>query len=122
MRAKKKILVVDDSGFFRNTLKGILQEQGYEVGSAENGLEAVAQFKELRPELVILDMIMPGMNGLETMKVLQSVDPNVRVIMVSMMSTPSSVNDCLKAGARDYVVKPFEKNKVVDVIRRAFAQ
>lgn len=122
MGEKKRVLVVDDSNFLRNSLKKILEGSGYEVvGTAENGLEAVTKYKELKPDLVMLDIIMPQMNGLETLKLIRSVDPNANVVMVSSMSTQESVTDCIKAGARNYILKPFEETKVVEVLQQVLA-
>ncbi len=122
MGDQKKILIVDDSGFLRNALRKILEAHGYQVeGMAENGLEAISRYKELKPDLVTLDIIMPQMNGLQTLKMLRSVDPNACVVMVSSMSTQESVMDCLKEGAKNYILKPFEESKVIEVIQKALS-
>jgi two-component system chemotaxis response regulator CheY len=119
---KKRILVVDDSSFLRNSLKKILEDHGYEVvGMAENGLEAITKYKELKPDLVTLDIIMPQMNGLEVLKLLKAVDPNACVVMVSSMSAKQSVTDCVQAGAKNYILKPYEADKVVTVIRKVLS-
>ena len=119
MGDKKKVLVVDDSSFLRNSLKKILETNGYEVvGMAENGLEAVTKYKELKPDLVTLDIIMPQTNGLQALQMLRAIDPNVCAVMVSSMSAKESVTDCVKAGAKNYILKPFEEAKVVEVIRK----
>ena len=120
--AKKRILVVDDSAFLRNALHEILRKQGFDVvGTAENGLEAISKYRELKPDLVTLDIIMPQMNGLEALKLLRAVDPNVAVVMVSSMSSEGSVTDCLKAGAKNYILKPFDPEKVSAVIEKVLA-
>lgn len=122
MGNKKRILVVDDSSFLRNSLKKILEDHGYEVlGTAENGLEAIAKYKELKPDLVTLDIIMPQMNGLEVLKLLRAVDPNACVVMVSSMSSKQSVIDCVQAGAKNYILKPYEAEKIIAVIQKALA-
>ena len=122
MGEKKRILVADDSSFLRNALKKIMEKHGYEViGMAENGLETVTKYKELKPDLVVLDVIMPQMNGLEVLKLLRAVDPNAAVVMVSSMSTKESVVNCIQAGAKNYILKPFEEQKVVEVIRKALS-
>ncbi len=113
---KKKVLVVDDSSFLRGSLKKILETAGYQVvDTAANGLEAVSKFKELKPDLVTLDYIMPQMNGLAVLKMLRSVDAEARVVMVSSMSAKESVTECLKEGAKNYILKP------VEVIEKALA-
>jgi len=122
MGDKKKILVVDDSNFLRNALKDLLEKLGYEViGLAENGLDAITKYKAMKPDLVTLDIIMPQMNGLEALKLLRTVDPNVCVIMVSSMASTGSVTDCLKAGAKNYILKPFDEVKVAKIIEKVFA-
>ncbi|MBI3597677.1 MAG: response regulator [Nitrospirae bacterium] len=116
------ILIVDDSSFLRNALKKILEKHGYEiVGMAENGLETITKYKELKPDLVALDIIMPQMNGLETLRLLKSVDPNACVVMVSSMSSKESVTDCIQAGAKNYILKPFVEEKVIEVIQKALS-
>jgi two-component system, chemotaxis family, chemotaxis protein CheY len=115
-------LVVDDSAFLRKTLTDILRKQGYEVvGIADNGLEAISKYRELKPDLVTLDIIMPQMNGLEVLRLLRAADPNVAVVMVTSMSSQGSVTDCLKAGARNYILKPFDPEKVADVIGKVLS-
>jgi len=119
---KKRILVVDDSSFLRNSLKKILEDHGYEVvGAAGNGLEAITKYKELKPDLVTMDIIMPQMNGLEALKLLKAVDPNACVVIVSSMSAKQSVTDCIQAGAKNYILKPFEAQKVIAVIQKALS-
>lgn len=122
MADKKKILIVDDSSFLRNSLKKILEGHGYEVvGMAENGLEAVSRYKELKPDLITLDIIMPQMNGLQALQTLRTIDPNVSAVMVSSMSSKESVMDCVKAGAKNYILKPFQEDKVIAVIEKALS-
>ncbi len=122
MGDKKRILVVDDSSFLRNSLKKILEGHGYEVvGMAENGLEAVTKYKALKPDLVTLDIIMPQTNGLQALQMLRAIDPNVSAVMVSSMSTKESVTDCVKAGAKSYILKPFDEGKVVEVMRKVLS-
>jgi two-component system chemotaxis response regulator CheY len=88
---------------------------------AENGLEAITKYKELKPDLVTLDIIMPQMNGLEVLKLLKAVDPNVCVVMVSSMSSKQSVTDCVQAGAKNYILKPYEAQKVISVIQKTLS-
>jgi len=122
MGDKKRVLVVDDSAFLRNALTDIVRKQGFDVvGTAENGLEAISKYRELKPDLVTLDIIMPQMNGLEALKLLRAVDPNVAVVMVSSMSSQGSVTDCLKAGAKNCILKPFDPAKVAEVIEKVLA-
>src|SRR5574341_61853 len=115
----KKILVVDDSSFMRTSLKAILEKLGYTVvGTAENGIEAVAKFRDLKPDVVTLDIIMPQMGGLQGLKLLKSVNPNAAVVMVSSMADRESVTECVKAGAAHYLLKPFDQTKVAEVMKQ----
>lgn len=119
----KKILVVDDSSFMRNSLKTILEKLGYiVVGTAENGVEAVAKFRDLKPDVVTLDIIMPQMGGLQGLKLLKSVSPNAVVVMVSSMADRESVTECVKAGATHYLLKPFDEAKVAEVMKRVTSE
>lgn len=118
----KKILVVDDSSFMRNSLKTMLEKLGYSVvGTAENGVEAVAKFRDLKPDVVTLDIIMPQMGGVQGLKLLKSVNPNAVVVMVSSMADRDSITECLKAGATHYLLKPFDEAKVAEVMKRIAA-
>jgi two-component system chemotaxis response regulator CheY len=115
----KKVLIVDDSSFMRTSLKAILEKVGYTVvGMAENGIEAVAKFRDLKPDIVTLDIIMPQMGGLQGLKLLKSVNPNVVVVMVSSMADRESVTECVKAGAAHYLLKPFDQAKVAEVMKQ----
>lgn len=115
----KKVLIVDDSSFMRTSLKAILEKLGYVVvGMAENGIEAVAKFRDLKPDIVTLDIIMPQMGGLQGLKLLKSVNPNVVVVMVSSMADRESVTECVKAGAAHYLLKPFDQTKVTEVMKQ----
>ena len=118
----KKVLVVDDSSFMRTSLKAILEKLGYTVvGMAENGIDAVAKFRDLKPDVVTLDIIMPQMGGLQGLKLLKSVDPNAVVVMVSSMADRESVTECVKAGAAHYLLKPFDETKVAEVMKQVSA-
>jgi two-component system chemotaxis response regulator CheY len=115
----KKVLVVDDSGFMRNALKEILEKLGYQVvGMAENGVEALARYRDLKPDIVTLDIVMPQMGGLQGLKLIKSFDPRAVVVMVSSMDDRESVTECAKAGATHYMLKPFDQSKVAEVMKR----
>lgn len=115
----KTVLIVDDSSFMRTSLKAILEKLGYTVvGMAENGIEAVAKFRDLKPDVVTLDIIMPQMGGLQGLKLLKSVSPNATVVMVSSMADRESVTECVKAGAAHYLLKPFDQTKVAEVMKQ----
>jgi len=115
----KKILIVDDSAFIRMTLRDILTESGYEVVSeAENGAQAIIKFKEFQPDLVTMDVVMAGETGLQALKEIISLDRSAKVLMVSAMSKQAMVIDALQAGAKGFLIKPFEYNAVVAEIKR----
>jgi len=118
MSDKKRVLIADDSQFMRNSLKAILEKCDCEViAMAENGAQAVSKYKELKPDLVTLDIVMPQLNGFETLKMLRSLDPNVKVIMVTSISSQEDVLKCKDLGANYYLIKPFEETKVIETIK-----
>ncbi|MDV7402343.1 response regulator, partial [Arthrospira platensis SPKY1] len=104
----KKVLLVDDAPILRLLLRDILEKNGYEVvAECSNGNEAVAKFKELRPDLVTLDIIMPEKTGLEALGEILKIDPNARIIMVTAIEDRESLMKALRSGANDYILKPF---------------
>ncbi len=115
----KRALVVDDSPYIQKELTKILERHGCEVvATASNGLEAVKKYKELKPDFVTLDLVMPQMGGIQTLVLLRKLDPRATVIMVSSMSSKDKIVECAKAGARHYILKPFEEEKVVEVLNQ----
>ncbi|NOU92940.1 response regulator [Paenibacillus sp. LMG 31456] len=115
-----KILVVDDAAFMRMMLKDILTKGGHEVvGEAENGLVAVEKFNQLRPDLVTMDITMPEMEGIEALKLIKSQNPSAKVIMCSAMGQQHMVVQAIQAGARDFIVKPFQSERVLESISKA---
>lgn len=113
----KRALVVDDSAYIQKELAKILERHGCEVvATASNGLEAVKKYKETTPDFVTLDVVMPQMGGLQTLVLLKKIDPAACVIMVSSMSGKDMITECARAGARHYILKPFEEDKVVEVL------
>ncbi|WP_214827004.1 response regulator [Exiguobacterium sp. s26] len=118
-----KILVVDDAAFMRMMIKDILTKNGFEVvGEAENGLDAVAKYRELMPDLVTLDITMPEMDGLAALKEIRGFDSNAKVIMCSAMGQQAMVIDAIQAGAKDFIVKPFNAERVVEAVSKTVAQ
>ena len=110
----KNILVVDDAAFMRMKLKDILEKNGYTVvGEAANGLEAVTMYQELKPDLVTMDITMPEMDGIDALKQIKASDAAAKVIMCSAMGQQGMVMDAIKAGAIDFIVKPFDTARVV---------
>ncbi len=113
-----KILVVDDAAFMRMKCAKLLAEHGFEVMEAVSGTEAVASYKASRPDAVLLDIAMPDMDGLAALKQLRAHDPTVRVAMVTAMGQQSIVMEALKSGARDFVVKPFNAERVLAAVNK----
>lgn len=114
-----KVLIVDDAAFMRMMIKDILQKNGYEViGEAANGLEAVELYKAHQPDLVTMDITMPEMDGIEAVKQIKAINPAAKVIMCSAMGQQSMVMDAIKAGANDFIVKPFQADRVLEAIKK----
>lgn len=116
-----KILIVDDAEFLRVRIGKMLAGDGYEVFEAENGLKALETYKTLRPDLVLMDVTMPEMDGLTALKEIRKVDPQARVIMLTALGQESVVLEAVKSGARDFVVKPFERERVMSAINKLLA-
>lgn len=116
---EKNVLVVDDSALMRAYIKRILTVKGYNiVGEAATGLEAVDKYKKLRPNLVTMDLNMPGMSGLEGIKAIRSEDPGANIIMITSMGQKEMVVDAFRAGAREFIIKPFQVEQVVQAVER----
>lgn len=114
-----KILIVDDAAFMRMILKDILTKAGYEVvGEASNGNEGLMKYEEIQPDLVTMDITMPECDGLDGLSKIMSSDPNARVIMCSAMGQQIMVLDAIKRGAKDFIVKPFQPEKVVTSVKK----
>ena len=117
-----KVLVVDDAAFMRMMIKDILRKGGYEViGEAEDGSKAVEKFKELRPDLVTMDITMSDMDGITAVKEIRKIDPAAMIIMCSAMGQQAMVIDAIQAGAKDFVVKPFQPERVLEAVRKVLA-
>ena len=115
----KRALVVDDSPYIQKELGKILERNGCQVvATASNGIEAVKKYKEVRPDFVTLDLVMPQMGGLQTLVLLKKIDPGATVIMVSSMSSREKIVECARAGAKHYILKPFEEEKVVEILNK----
>ena len=103
------VLVCDDAIFMRTMISDILQQSGFEVvGEAETGVEAVAQYRKLKPDLVTMDIVMPDMGGIDAVREITKFDPNARILMCSAMGQQALVVEAIQAGAKDFVVKPFQ--------------
>jgi two-component system chemotaxis response regulator CheY len=114
------ILIADDLSFMRMIQKEILTERGYTVvGEAADGVEAVEKFKTLHPDLVLLDITMPNMNGLEAMRKIFTIDPKAKVIMCSALGQQNLIVEAIRAGVKDFIVKPFKPERILSAIEKA---
>ncbi|AIG27604.1 response regulator [Brevibacillus sp. 7WMA2] len=117
-----KVLIVDDAAFMRMMVKEILTKNGFTVvGEASDGAQAVEKYKELGPDLVTMDITMPEMDGITALKEIRKLDPNARVIMCSAMGQQSMVIDAIQAGAKDFIVKPFQADRVIEAIKKTLS-
>jgi len=117
-----RILVVDDAAFMRKMVTDALTKGGHEViGEAGNGTEAVEQYQSLKPDLTTLDITMPEKDGLSALKDIMALDPAAKVIMCSALGQESKVLESIKLGAKDFVVKPFQADRVLDAVGKALA-
>jgi len=115
----KGILVVDDAAFMRMMIKDILTKNGFEVvGEAENGGKAIERYKELKPELVIMDITMPEVDGIQAVKEIKKIDGSAKVIMCSAMGQQAMVIEAIQAGAKDFIVKPFQADRVIEAVKK----
>lgn len=113
------VLVVDDAAFMRMMLKDILTKGGYDVvGEAADGNEAVAKYNELKPDLVTLDITMPNKDGLQALKEIRANDPNATCIMCSAMGQQAMVIEAIQSGAKDFIVKPFQAERVLEAVKK----
>jgi len=114
------VMLVDDAAFMRMMLKDILGNNGYQiVGEAENGMIAVDKYAELKPDITIMDITMPEMDGLQAVKEIRSKDPQARIIMCSAMGQQTMVIEAIQSGAKDFVVKPFQPERVLEAVGKA---
>lgn len=118
-----KILVVDDAKFLRTTLRSIFEKNEHEiVGEAENGEQAIQQFKELKPDLITMDITMPVMDGIEAIKEIMKIDSQAKIIVCSAVGQKKVVIEAIEAGAKDFIVKPFNEAQVIDTVNRVMKQ
>ncbi len=115
----KKILIVDDAAFMRMMIKNIVVKAGFEVvGEAENGAAALELYKQHKPDLVTMDITMPEVDGIQAVKLIREFDPNANIIMCSAMGQQAMVMEAIQAGARDFIVKPFQQDRILQAIDR----
>ena len=116
----KRVLITDDALFMRVTLKNILTKNGYEIaGEAANGRESVELYQKTKPDLVTMDITMPEMDGITALKEIRRIDPNANIIMCTAMGQKSMVLEAVAAGAKDFIVKPFQPDKVLEAVQKA---
>ena len=115
----KNILICDDAAFMRMMIKNVLTKGGYNVvGEAENGAKAVEKYKELSPDLVLMDITMPEMDGIQALKEIKAIDGGAKVIMCSAMGQQAMVVESIQAGAKDFIVKPFQEDRVLEAVKK----
>ena len=115
----KNILICDDAAFMRMMIKDILTKNGYNIaGEAENGAKAVEKYAELKPDLVLMDITMPEMDGIEALKKIKNSDPSASVIMCSAMGQQAMVIESIQSGAKDFIVKPFQADRVIEAVQK----
>ncbi|MGB7606536.1 MAG: response regulator [Lutisporaceae bacterium] len=116
------ILIVDDAAFMRMMIKDTLSKNGFVIcGEAENGLKAVEKFKEINPDLVIMDITMPEMDGIQAVKEIKKINPASKIIMCSAMGQQAMVIEAIQAGAKDFIVKPFQPDRILEAVKKALA-
>jgi len=114
-----KVLIVDDAAFMRMMIKDILEKNGFEiVGEANNGIKALELYKKENPDVVTMDITMPDMDGLQAVKEIKAIDPDAKIVMCSAMGQQTMVMDAIKAGAKDFIVKPFQPDRVLEAINK----
>ncbi|MEN6462287.1 MAG: response regulator [Syntrophomonas sp.] len=115
----KTVLVVDDAMFMRHTIKQMLENSDYDViGEADNGMNALIQYKELRPDFVTMDITMPDIDGIGAVQLIKRVDPNAKIVMMSAMGQEGMVREAIVAGARGFLVKPFKQEDVIKALNK----
>ena len=115
----KNILISDDAAFMRMMIKDILTKNGYNIaGEAENGAMAVDKYNETKPDLVLMDITMPEMDGIQALKKIKENDPSASVIMCSAMGQQAMVIESIQSGARDFIVKPFQADRVLEAVQK----
>ena len=114
-----RVLVVDDAAFMRMMVKDILSKNGYEVvGEAENGMKAVEKYQELKPDLTTMDITMPEMDGISAVKEIKKIDANAKIVMCSAMGQQAMVIEAIQGGAKDFIVKPFQAERVLEAVKK----
>ena len=115
----KRVLVADDASFMRQMIRDIIEPEGYEViGEASDGVEVVEKYRELHPDVVMMDIVMPKRSGIDAVRAIREKDPNAVVVMCSALGQETLVMEALQAGARDFIVKPFKPDAVISTLAK----
>ena len=115
----KSIMICDDAAFMRMMIRDILTKNGFVVaGEAENGIKAIEKYKEVKPDLVLMDITMPEMDGIQALKEIRKLDENAKVVMCSAMGQQAMVIESIQAGAKDFIVKPFQADRVIEAVKK----
>lgn len=118
-----RLLIVDDAMIMRKVIHGVAIEAGWEVvGEARDGAEAVRMYEEMRPDLVTMDLVMPVLGGLDALRQIRAIDPRARVVVVTALDQKQTVLDSIESGALDFVVKPFDKGRLMSLLRKVSAE
>lgn len=113
------ILIVDDAAFMRMMIKDVLSKNGFEIcGEAENGAKAIEKYKELNPDLVIMDITMPEVDGIQAVKEIRKINSSAKIIMCSAMGQQAMVIEAIQAGAKDFIVKPFQAERIIEAVKK----
>jgi len=113
------VLICDDAIFMRTMISDILQQSGFEIaGEAETGVQAIEKYKQLRPDLVTMDIVMPDMGGIDAVREIVAFDADAKILMCSAMGQQALVVEAIQAGAKDFVVKPFQPSRVLEAVQR----
>jgi two-component system chemotaxis response regulator CheY len=114
-----RILVADDASFMRQMIREIVESEGFEVcGEASDGIEAIDEYKRLQPDVVTMDIVMPRKSGIDAVRGIMEIDPSACVVMCSALGQESLVSEALQAGAKDFIVKPFKPDSVIDTLKK----
>ena len=114
-----RVLVADDASFMRQMIREIVESEGFEVcGEASDGVEAVDEFKRLQPDVVTMDIVMPRKSGIDAVLGIMALDPGARVVMCSALGQETLVTEAMQAGARDFIVKPFKPDAVIETLKK----
>jgi two-component system chemotaxis response regulator CheY len=115
----KRVLIADDASFMRQMIRDIIEPEGYEViGEASDGVEVVDKFRKLRPDLTMMDIVMPKRSGIDAVRAIKAEDPNAVVVMCSALGQETLVMEAIQAGAKDFIVKPFKPDAVVQTLAK----